>query len=83
MYIYITYFDAVCAAYVSYRSDASLYEQSWVRPYTRSFGSGCAEDQITPWTWPLQDILSLQGFCAPVNHPNIAPSTCIAHTITY
>jgi len=31
--------------------------------------------------WPLQDILSLLGFCARINHPFIAPPTCIAHTV--
>jgi len=39
IYIYIYYIAAVCAACVSYRSDASLYERSWVGPYTRSSGS--------------------------------------------
>ena len=30
--------------------------------------------------WPLQDIRSLQSCLALVNHPGIAPPTCIAHT---
>jgi len=30
--------------------------------------------------WPLQDIVSPQGFCSQVRHPNILPPlTCIAH----
>jgi len=32
-------------------------------------------------TWPLQDIRSLHSFHALVNHPFIALSICIAHTI--
>jgi len=31
--------------------------------------------------WPLQDTRSLQSFLALSNHPCIAPSICIAHTI--
>jgi len=31
--------------------------------------------------WPLQDVPSFQSFLALVNHPLIAPSICIAHTI--
>jgi len=31
--------------------------------------------------WPSQDIRSLHKFLALVNHPFIAPSICIAHTI--
>ena len=37
---------------------------------------------IFPLGWPLQDIRSLQSFLALVNHPCIAPSICIAHTIS-
>ena len=34
-----------------------------------------------PAAWPLQDILSLRGFCARINHPFNTPPTCIADTI--
>jgi len=42
-----------------------------------------AHPHLSVWapTWPLQDIVSLQGFCARVNIPDIAPPTCIAHTV--
>jgi len=36
---------------------------------------------LEPGNWPLQDILSRLGFCARINHPLIAPPTCIAHTV--
>jgi len=42
-----------------------------------SFSRGCGQFL----GWPLQDMRSLQSFLAPGNHPGIAPSTCIAHTI--
>jgi len=36
---------------------------------------------VRPPPWPLQDILSLIGFCARIDHPFIAPPTCVAHTV--
>jgi len=32
-------------------------------------------------TWPLQDVVLLQGFCVRINHPFIALYTCITRTI--
>ena len=34
-----------------------------------------------PHPWPLHDIVLLRSFCARINHPFIAPPTCIARTI--
>jgi len=42
--------------------------------------SGAAAGLALAHTWPLQDILSLRGFRARINHV-LPPPTCISHTI--
>jgi len=49
------------------------------RPHRGRVSRGWYEGQHQ--SWPLHDILLRLCFCARINHPFIAPPTCIAHTV--